>query len=346
MRAITPKISILLFSCFGMALCSLEAQQFRTISAQNAIEQVQQRFGPDAIEWISEIKATGGQPQPLQWDIVAFDRKSPGLLHHYRASAGVVQDGGPDSRRYPNQAPNGYFNITAIGVDSVAAFTIAEAEARKARLGFDSCDYFLQLREFSNETVWRLELVDASHRLVGSVHISGTNGQVLRTIWMQRDTISGFPKILDSMSPVPPSFTGDQRMTPGAPGGIDQSDSDVVEFVPSPYSPVPSTGMNPQNPSNFQSGTGSNSGIFRQFPPSGGGESRNPIAISSNNPLDPQPATAPAPPPGITIPREPDTIPMPLEPAPATPPAGPAPPISISGGEGSSARIPPPPVPQ
>lgn len=344
---------ILLKSCLialltGISVPSLEAQQLRTVSAQNALEAVRMRFGMESVKWISEIKGTGGQPQPIQWDIVAYDANSPGLLHHFRASSGLVQDGGPDSRRYPNDAPNGFFNITDIGVDSVAAFTIAEAEARKARQGFDSCDYFLQLREFSRDTVWKLDLIDANHRLAGSVFISGSNGEVLRTIWIQRGTISGLPNIVDSMSPAAPGFTGITGAAPDLQNPI-PNQTGIAGLPPrqqpmidpnSPYAPVSPEGIVRKLPDQTPPKRGS---IFREFPTAGGGGStRSPVLPRTNNPLDPTPPVrTPVDPPILQTP-EPEQIPMPVDPV----NTGPAPPINVPNTGGSAIRIPPPPVPQ
>jgi hypothetical protein len=245
----------------------------------------------------------------------------------------MVQDGGPDSRRYPNDVPNGFFTLANIGVDSIAAFTIAEAEARKARQGFDSCDYFLQKREFSSEAVWKLDLVDANHRLVGSVFISAANGQVYRTVWVKRDSISGFPVFTDSLSPRSKPFTGitDGNTLPPDPGfaGITAPPSTLQR---PPFTPVSPEGTIRQAPGQNPESAPRNGSIFKEFPTEGGGSSR-PTPNQPFNPLDPAPpVTEPAP-----VLRR-----TPVDPA----ITGPVPPIDVPDTGGSSERIPPPPVPR
>ncbi len=338
----------------------LNAQQDRSVTALSAIINIESRFGSDAVKWISEMKAIGGQPQPLQWEVLAFDPLAPGLLHHFRSSGGVVQDGGPDSRRYPNDVPDGYFSPADLRLDSTAAFTIAEAEARKARMGFDSCDYFLKLKEFSREPLWRLELVDAVHRVVGAIYISGTNGQVLRTVWVGRDATNGFPKIFDSQSPgavADPGFTSyDSQSIPGDNGfgGL------IAPAGPRPFEPVASgndifqnPGMQPSpTPAPLSTPTAPRTGsIFKEFPASGGGGGRT-IISQSSNPLDPAPGMS-IPEPGPLLnpvdPVAPTTVQVPVPemiPPVNVRPAAPAPPISVPSSGGSSVRIPPPPVPR
>jgi hypothetical protein len=339
----------------------LTAQQDRSITAQNALLNIESRFGGDAVKWISEMKATGGQPQPLQWDVLAFDPVAPGLLHHFRASGGVVQDGGADSRRYPNDAPDGYFSPMDLRVDSGAAFTIAEAEARKAHQGFDSCDYFLKLKEFSREPLWRLELVDAVHRLVGSIYISGSDGQVLRTVWVGRDAITGLPKIFDSKAPdaiAAPGFTSNDLSSPSGDNGFGGL---IAPAGPRPFNPSSDVILDPaMQPAPAQVPVVPRTGsIFKEFPVAGGGGSgrtiisQSPNLNSSSNPLDPAP--------GMSIP-EPGPLLNPVDPVATSPvpnpittppvnvrppaPVAPAPPISVPSSGGSSVRIPPPPVPR
>lgn len=351
------------------------AQEYKTISAQGAIDQIRGEFGASSVNWLVEMKATGGQPQPLQWEVIALDPTAPGLLRRFVSYFGAVLDDGPEGRRYPGDPPRGFFGVNNLGVDSVAAFTIAEAEARKARMGFDSCDYHLQAREFSNETIWRLELVDGSHRMVGSIFISGTNGAVLRTVWVRRDPVSGYPSITDSLIPgvSPGPVEGLTEIVPGRrpfdPQLMPEMNTRPGTVESSPITGVPPTGSmtqvdptgNPapggQAPQSFSRPvTGSGGSIFRRnhSPPSQSGPTQpQPPAVimqPAGPPLPPDLAMPSPPDPAPSAPSmEPDLAPLPdPEPITGTPPSNPnsAPPITVPSGEGSSERIPPPPVPQ
>ncbi len=344
------------------ALLSLAAPghaQRPDLSAREAIGLVSSQFGPQAVAWIAELRAQGGVPQPSDWQVLAYDQRAPRLLYRFWAGGGRAGDGGIDEQRYPDDVPFGYFTASQIGVDSVAAFTIAEGEARKAKMAFDSCDYLLRLREYSTEPVWRLELLDATRRLVGKLYISAGNGEVLRTVWVYRDQRArpdGLPLIIDSMAP-------------GAAG----APTDLTSLgYPSTDAPVaaPPVSVPGQVPGQVP---GSMMGIHSvPLPPApgvpvAGGQPYAPVDAMGRPVVSPPPAVSndgiPAPPPISQAPAAPamPSVPAPPVPAPPAPaPVAPAAPIpappapapapsaakpSIKPSAGDSERIPPPPIP-
>lgn len=362
----TTPIFTALAAAILLVVPSAEAQR-TNLSARDALVLVSTQFGPQATQWIAEMRAQGGIPQPSDWQVLAYDERAPKLLYRFWAGGGRAGDGGVDDLRYPDDVPVGYFGASQISVDSVAAFTIAEGEARKARMAFDSCDYLLRLREYSTELVWRLELLDASRRLVGKLYISGNTGEVLRTIWVYRDQrarTDGQPLIVDSMAPggatTPVDLTGtynpsatmpNSAIAPGAvlppmppgiasgqiPGQIPgQVPGQVpgsrmgIQSVPLPPAPgVAVAGNAPYAPvdANGRPMTGPSVGDGIPAPPP---LSQSPSSSSATIPAPPAPpavSTSPAPKPVMTSPPKP----------PITPSAG---------GGGDSERIPPPPIPR
>lgn len=318
------------------------------ISAREALGLVSTQFGPQATQWIAEVRAQGGIPQPNDWQVLAFDQRAPRLLYRFWAGGGRAGDGGIDEVRYPDDVPVGYFTTSQISLDSVAAFTIAEGEARKARMSFDSCDYLLRLREFSNEPVWRLELLDGSRRLVGKLYISASNGEVLRTVWVYRDQNTrpdGSPLIVDSAAPGGQN-AGINLSSSGFPGtgstGSLPGSGSVIPPIPPGIETPPPTGQVP----------GSMSGIHSvPLPPAPG------VAVAGNQPYAPvdpngRPMTSPTAPVDNGIPSPPPLTQAPA-PAPVVPAPAPAPtvdptkpPIKPSSSGGDSERIPPPPIPR
>ncbi len=337
----------LLLTALVVFVAPAQAQR-TTLAARDALGLVSSQFGPQSVQWVAEMRAQGGVPQPSDWQILAHDARAPRLLYRFWAGGGRAGDGGLDDLRYPDDVPVGYFNASQIAVDSVAAFTIAEGEARKARMAFDSCDYLLRLREYSSEPIWRLELIDANRRLVGKLYLSASTGQVMRTIWIYRDQRGrpdGLPLILDSLAP------GGQTSPVDLTGPIYSPDSGAAATgIPAPPA-LPAPGSVPgQVP-------GSMNGIPSvPAPPTPG------VSIAGNPPYAPVdangrpvvssiPSTSgggiPAPPPAATVPPAPvATVPPAATiPAPAPNPEPTKPPVSSSGG-GSSDRIPPPPIPR
>lgn len=335
-----------------LALAAPADAQRPFLSAREAIGLVSAQFGPQSVEWLAELRAQGGVPQPSDWQVLSYDARAPRLLYRFWAGGGRAGDGGIDEQRYPDDVPFGYFRTSQIGVDSIAAFTIAEGEARKAKMAFDSCDYLLRLREYSNEPVWRLELLDTTRRLVGKLYISAGNGEVLRTVWIYRDQRArpdGLPLIVDSMAPG------------GAGATMNLSGFDA------PATAVPEIGAAPA-PSVSGQVPGSMMGIHSvPLPPTPG------APVAGNGPFVPvdpagRPALTPVPPAASAPPSDGIPAPPPLSQAPAAPaippppapsiPAVPAPPAAapapapavtkppVKPSAGDSERIPPPPIPR
>ncbi|MEM9280279.1 MAG: hypothetical protein AAGA96_00495 [Verrucomicrobiota bacterium] len=318
------------------------------VSAREAVGAVSTQFGPGATQWLAEVRARGGIPQPNDWEILAFNDRAPRLLHRFWGGRGRAGDAGVDERRYPVDVPVGYFNLNQVGVDSIAAFTIAEGEARKARVSFDSVDYLLRVREYSTEPIWRLELVDASRRLVGKIYLSANNGEVLRTIWVYHNSPTrpdGRPLIVDSAAPGRAGLTSNTTTQSATPSAN--------------TSPIQEPGLSgdsglyydPNTPLAPSSGAPN---IPPAAPPSAPTFPRNndPTGLTPYNPgtTSPAPGTIP---PATTDRRYNDGgIPEPPaiesggmrdlrdQPDPAQPP------VDVTGSEGTTERIPPPPVPQ
>jgi hypothetical protein len=325
---------------------ALPARAQRTnMSAREAIGLVSTQFGPQTVEWLAEMRAQGGIPQPSDWQLLAYDERAPRLLYRFWAGAGRAGDGGVDDTRYPDDVPVGFFSVNQIGVDSVAAFTIAEGEARKARMAFDSCDYLLRVREYSNEPVWRLELLDASRRLVGKLYISANNGEVLRTVWVYRDQrarTDGLPLIIDSLAPTRQAV--DQSLSgtgyPGVDPGMALGSAGVApapSLIPGSRMGIQSVPL-PPAPGMSVAGT---PGTVQPYAPVDSAGRVSPDGIPAPPPLAPV-----APPVAMTPAPAPAPAPAPVEVPAASKPEPSKPPGSSGSGGGNSERIPPPPIPR
>ena len=74
---------------------NLGAQQ-GAMSARQAIDAIGAQFGPGAVQWLAEIRGRSGIPQPNSWEVLAYNDRSPGLLHKFWAGGGRVGDAGAD----------------------------------------------------------------------------------------------------------------------------------------------------------------------------------------------------------------------------------------------------------
>jgi len=329
-RSIQTQVIFLLPILSLSALLPMDVSAQSGTSAREAFRTVSAQFGPQSVQWIAEMRGVGGVPQPLEWHILAYEPGSNWLLRRYWSAEGRAGDNGPDVSRYPEDVPVGFFSMNKLGVDSVAAFTIAEAEARRARMGFDSCNYLLRVREYSSEPIWRLELIDVNDQLVGKVYVSGQNGEVLRTVWVDR---SQGGRIIDSSAPgnrvAPPA-------DPGLSGSGDLSPGPITGSSAKPFTPVPPTGFTTTPPRMTPTSP-------RVSPPSTGTvESPAETTTRPSVPATQPPVSEARPDSAIRDLRE-----MPEKPKdPKTEKDdSPKPPVPTSSSGGSSGRIPPPPIP-
>jgi len=340
----TPAVALAaIFSVFSFPSVA-KAQQGN--SAKEAVNTMSVQLGPQAVQWIAEIQGINGVPQPTEWHVLAYDSGSPQLLRQYWAAQGRAGDNGADLERYPRNVPVGYFTLNQLSVDSVAAFTIAEGEARKAKMGFDSCSYLLRVREYSSEPIWRLELIDINRQTVGKVYISGQNGEVLRTVWVD---FSQGGKITDSSAPGnrnSPLGTG--LSTTGVPAqGRNGAITAITENYTSPGTVPGQSGISSTTPP-----TG-----FTQTPPRMTTTTRPAGSAISPTPARKDPVATvrpPAIPPAkssdrtIRDLRTMPTKPVVTQPAPAPKPKPKPvskPPVPKSTKKPSGGRIPPPPIP-
>ncbi len=239
--------------CLSLSFVLASSSAFSNLTFKEAYGRVATQFGPDAVNVMAEAYAFGGTPQPRAWKFLAHDARAPRMLYQFQASEMGAFDGGTDQERYPDRVPAGFFRMTDVQVDSKAAFAIAESEARRAKVAFDSVDYVLRARDFNTGAYWRLDLMNRAQRTVGKLYISADSGQVLRSVWVFRDQRSrpdGLPKIEDSLL-IPESFT--RSLVPNPPGaapevGIAPPVNPPVLRAPvspnriSPPMPIPRTG--------------------------------------------------------------------------------------------------------
>ncbi len=320
-----------------------EAQQ-GSMSARQGIDAVSAQFGPGAVQWIAEIYGRTGIPQPNSWEILAFSDRSPGLLHRFWAGGGRVGDAGADDSRYPTNVPVGYFSANQVAVDSVAAFTIAEGEARKARMAFDSCDYLLRVREYSTEPIWRLELLDPNRRLVGKIYLSASNGEVLRTVWVYYNT-GGRPQIVDSFAPTRPPATTTTTQVPTNPSlnpiqepGVSVNSGPMAPTT-GPAAPSPDTGIaGVVPPPTFPSANGRTGGSLQPYTPG----AVPPPTIPPSSERRYNDGGIPEPP---AIEGQSSGNSAEMQDLREAPTEEPKPPVDVSGSDGSTDRIPPPPIP-
>ena len=181
------------------------AAHAQRIPAKVALDRVAKLHGDRFVEKIVEMKGSRGQSQPEEWELIVFDPSSEYLLREFWIGDRRATNEGVNYDYYPKRQPAGFINLRRLKLGSVEAFNVLNKEADRARIGFDSIDYHLRCREFSDEPIWTLTAKDENGYQVARIDLSGETGQVLRTVWLYRNG-RAVPRVKDSafMKPPPP----------------------------------------------------------------------------------------------------------------------------------------------
>ena len=239
--------SLILVLLCALPLAAQEPTQPAT--AIEALTSFKNYSAREKLTGLVEVRGTGGVPTPAVWNIVLLDLRSPTKLSLAAVRGSHVEEKGPSKEFYPAQLPTGYFDMAKVNVDCLGAFRIADREAGKAMVGFDSLDYVLRARELSEDPVWELTLRAKNGSVAGTVTISAAGGKVLRTVW-QRPGRDGrmFPEdsaIPQEFRPAPPPklpdpFPVQPTPAPVVPGTAPTVPAPATPAAPSiPASPPP-----------------------------------------------------------------------------------------------------------
>ncbi len=221
------KTLLLLLLCAVPLAAQDKAQPATAIEALAAYKNYSAR---DKVTGLVEVRGTKGVPTPEIWNLVIYDLRSPTRLSIIQVRGSHVTERGVCRDYYPEREPSGYFEMAKVNVDCAGAFRIADREANKAMVGFDTIDYLLRAREFGDEPVWILTLRRSAGEVAGTVTLSASSGNVLRTVWA-RPVRNGKPAVEDSAVPA--------EFRPAPPPRL--PDPFPVQPAPAPAAPLPGT---------------------------------------------------------------------------------------------------------
>lgn len=171
----------------------------------------------DYLNRVVEVRGTAGQPQPVTWTIVLDDQGARGGVREMDVSKGRVVSEHTPVRAYAGAGANSVMDFKHLNLDSEGAFTIANEEAVKHNIGFDSVDYVLRGDPQSGAPQWILRLIDVKRALVGTITISADNGAIISTSgFTVQQPIASAPQPVPSATPssIPPADGGDQPTPP------------------------------------------------------------------------------------------------------------------------------------
>ena len=245
MKTQSTHTACLLLAILIAGLGTAAAQQ---INSFTAIARVDNLHGGRFIQKIVEMKGTGGDPQPEEWELIVYDPSSEYLLREFWVGDVRATNEGINYDYYPKREPAGFINLMRLKIGSADAFGVLNKAADKAKIGFDRIDYHLRCREFSDEPIWTLTARNADGYRVGRVDLSAETGKVLRTVWSYRDgrraqikdsALLKRPEPLDLRDDREPHLRvregvvgPDRRKEPEVPDPVDPLDGDPGTEVP------------------------------------------------------------------------------------------------------------------
>ena len=71
--------------CLLIGGANAQEQQNVPLSGKGALNLLSQKFGVNNFQWIVEMRAFNGVPQPKEWTVVAYDPTSIYLLTEYHS---------------------------------------------------------------------------------------------------------------------------------------------------------------------------------------------------------------------------------------------------------------------
>ncbi|MBV9298297.1 MAG: hypothetical protein JO066_04920 [Verrucomicrobia bacterium] len=146
-------------------------------TAYKALRTLGAQRGEKALSQVTAIIGQSGRPQPVAWRIVLDDPAARAGERELDIVSGQIS-----SERTPVRPPAAGLNpidLTKLNLDSDGAFRIAEKEASRNQVGFDSVNYRLSVDASTGQPVWNLDIFDYERRSVGTVRIAANNGTLL-----------------------------------------------------------------------------------------------------------------------------------------------------------------------
>lgn len=173
--AFSKALSIALFLSVPLAGRAAE-------TAYRALRMIGTQHGQDVLNRVIEVQGRGGAPQPSAWKITLSDPEARGGVREFEVSKNRVVAERTPARGTEGVATSPVMNFHKLNLDSEGAFTVAEKEAQKARLGFDTVNYTLRAGDTGAAApVWVVQLNDGGRRTVGTMHIAADTGAVVRS---------------------------------------------------------------------------------------------------------------------------------------------------------------------
>jgi hypothetical protein len=143
-------------------------------TAYTAMRLVQKQIGGDALSRIVEIVGHDGTPQPFLWKVIL--KEGAGVREVDVTGGRIAAQRVVISQTTAALPP---IKLHDLNLDSSGAFDAADAQARKARVRFDSLNYTLKASEVTGKPLWTLDLLDKDGASMGTMRLAAHDGATL-----------------------------------------------------------------------------------------------------------------------------------------------------------------------
>jgi hypothetical protein len=169
----------------GVILLALSSAAMAQDSAYKALRTLASERGQSVLNKAIEVAGSRGMPQPVKWKILLDDPLARAGVREFEISGGRIVSERAPVRLYVGTGGPRLIDFSKLNLDSAGAFTVAEKEAVRARVGFDSVDYVLRTDEETGTPTWALRLLSSNRREVGVVFVAADSGRVVRVTGMR-----------------------------------------------------------------------------------------------------------------------------------------------------------------
>jgi hypothetical protein len=217
--------------CVAFALCASALPALAgPDTAYQALRTVGTERGADSLKHVIEVEGRGGVPQPVVWRIVLDDPTATGGVRELDVDNGKIVAEHTPVKAYSGSTAGALIDFKKLNLDSAGAFTVAEKEAQKAHIGFDTVDYTLRTGDGPDANpVWVIHMMDESRHSVGDLTVAADSGAIVAS------SLSGIQPPAYANGTPPPDYTvqetdHDNLYAPeGEPSPIRQEDDSDTE---------------------------------------------------------------------------------------------------------------------
>lgn len=162
---------------FFLLFCAFSVSAIAQDTAYTALNTVGKVRGDAYLDNLLNLEGLSGDTQPGSWRLIFEDASSRAGYREIEVRGGEII-----SQRAPLKNPFGAsdrVNLNRLQLDSDGAFTVAEREAVRQRIRFNSANYLLLNDPDTGNPAWRVQLLNSAGRVVLTTRISADTGRVL-----------------------------------------------------------------------------------------------------------------------------------------------------------------------